>query len=84
VRIYFDVSGCGSKSMRKTPEQIRTAGLAALKRELGVAGMVQFLQQFDRGSGNWAEERHAWVDRTTLADIRKATAKRRSRSRRAN
>jgi hypothetical protein len=53
--------------------------LAALKRELGIAGMIAFLQQFDDGSGNWAEERHAWVDRTTLDHIRKATASRRSR-----
>jgi len=63
--------------MRKTPEQIRTIGLAVLKRELGPAGLIQFLQQFDRGSGDWAQERHDWVDRTTLADIRKAIAKRR-------
>jgi len=38
--------------MNHTPEQIRTAGLAALKRELGPAGMIRFLQQFDRGSGD--------------------------------
>ena len=70
--------------MRRKPKRIRTAGLAVLKRELGVAGMIQFLQQFDRGSGNWPDERHDWVDRTTLADIRKATAKRRGRSRPAS
>lgn len=62
--------------MQKTPEQIRTIGLAVLKRELGADGLIQFLQQFDAGSGNWARERHDWVDRTTLADIRKASAKR--------
>ncbi|MEX2214841.1 MAG: hypothetical protein WD768_11965 [Phycisphaeraceae bacterium] len=63
--------------MPKTPEQIRSIGLAALKRELGPAGLIQFLQQFDRGSGDWAQERHDWVDRTSLADIRKASTKRR-------
>jgi hypothetical protein len=62
--------------MQKTPEQIRTVGLAILKRELGAAGLIQFLQQFDRGTGNWAQERREWVDRTTIADIRKASAKR--------
>ena len=61
--------------MRRTPEQIRTAGLAALRKELGVAGMVRFLQQFDRGSGDWAIERTGWVETTTLADIRKLDAK---------
>ncbi len=63
--------------MQKTPEQIRALGLAVLKRELGADGLIQFLQQFDGGSGNWADQRHDWVDRTTLTDIRKATAKRR-------
>ncbi|NJO55760.1 MAG: hypothetical protein HC834_04705 [Rhodospirillales bacterium] len=68
--------------MHKTPEQIRTLGLAVLKRELGPAGLIQFLQQFDRGSGDWAEDRHDWVDRTTMADIRKASSKRRPAKRR--
>ena len=68
--------------MQKTPEQIRTIGLAVLKRELGAAGLIQFLQQFDRGNGDWSLERHDWVDRTTLADIRKASARRRSTKKR--
>jgi hypothetical protein len=61
--------------MQKTAEQIRTAGLAALKRELGVAGMIRFLQQFDHGSGDWTAARQTWVERTTLDDIKKAAAK---------
>jgi hypothetical protein len=68
--------------MQRTPEQIRTIGLAALKRELGTSGMIQFLQQFDHGSGNWAVDRHDWADRTTLADIRKAATKPRAGKRR--
>jgi len=67
--------------MRKTAEQIRVAGLAALKRELGVAGMIRFLQQFEHGSGDWARERHEWVDRTSLAEIRKAAVRGRNRKR---
>src|SRR2546427_436089 len=38
--------------MYMTPEEIRTKGLSVLKRELGVAGMIRFLQQFDRGNGD--------------------------------
>jgi len=65
--------------MRRTPEQIRTMGLAVLRRELGAAGMVRFLQQFDGGSGDWANERDAWAKRTTLEDIRKAAQRPRRR-----
>ena len=32
-----------------TPQQIRAAGLAALARELGLAGMIRFMQQFEWG-----------------------------------
>jgi hypothetical protein len=46
-----------------TPEQIRHAGLDALRRELGVAGMVRFLQQFDGGSGNYSSDRWQWLPR---------------------
>jgi len=61
--------------MYKTPEEIRTKGLSVLKRELGVAGMIRFLQQFDRGSGDWATERHKWADSLSWDDIKKAAGK---------
>jgi hypothetical protein len=67
--------------MRKTPEQIRIAGLTALKRELGVAGTIRFLQQFNNGAGDWAKERHEWVDRTTLDEIRQSAFAQTSRKR---
>jgi len=69
--------------MIQTPEQIRTAGLAALKRELGTAGMIRFLQQFQPGSGDWASQRQEWLRRTTLDDIRKLASKARRPKRRA-
>lgn len=58
--------------MTMTLEQIRKKGLAALRRELGKAGMIRFLQQFETGSGNYARERHAWVDGTSIDEIRAA------------
>jgi hypothetical protein len=67
--------------MQITPEQIRTRGLSALKRELGAAGMVRFMQQFDRGSGNWAVERHQWLDQLTMDEIRTQLPKQRRKRR---
>ncbi len=52
-----------------SPEEIRNAGLAALKRELGVVGMVRFLQQFEMGHGDYTVERHAWLDQWDLDAI---------------
>jgi|HubBroStandDraft_5_1064220.scaffolds.fasta_scaffold549441_1 hypothetical protein len=62
--------------MPKTLEQIRQEGLEALRQRLGRAGMIRFLQQFETGRGDYAKERHAWVDAESLADIRKATTRR--------
>ncbi len=52
-----------------SPEEIRNAGLTALRRELGVVGMVRFLQQFEMGNGDYTKERHAWLDQWDLDAI---------------
>jgi hypothetical protein len=65
--------------MTLTPEQIRLKGLEALRRELGQTGMIRFLQQFEHGSGDYARERHAWVDQMSLDDIRAAMGRKRTR-----
>lgn len=43
-------------------EQIRIAGMEALARELGIVGMVRFLQQFETGHGDYSKDRHNWLD----------------------
>ncbi|HEY1376001.1 MAG TPA: hypothetical protein VGF55_04370 [Gemmataceae bacterium] len=53
-----------------TLEEIRRAGLEALRERLGRAGMIRFLQQFETGRGDYASERHEWVDETALDDLR--------------
>jgi len=52
-----------------TAEQIRHHGLEALKRELGVVGMVRFMQQFTNGKGDYSVERHQWLDQLTQEEI---------------
>ena len=54
-----------------TPQQIRSAGIAALSRELGVVGMIRFMQQFDMGQGDYSKDRHEWLDQYSVADIAK-------------
>ena len=64
--------------MIQTLDEIRREGLAALQQRLGRAGMIRFLQQFGRGSGDYAKDRHVWVDRTSMNDLRKAATRVRS------
>lgn len=44
-----------------TPEALRIAGLDALQRDLGAAGMARFLQQFELGHGDYTAERWQWL-----------------------
>jgi len=52
-----------------TPQQIRTAGIAALSRELGVVGMIRFMQQFEMGQGDYSKDRRQWLDQYSVTDI---------------
>ncbi len=52
-----------------TLDQIRQAGLRALVRELGPAGMIRFMQQFELGSGDYTQERHQWLDTQDVQTI---------------
>lgn len=67
--------------MHQTLDQIRREGLKVLRQHLGRAGLIRFLQQFEFGEGDYSVERHDWVDRTSLADIKSLSDKRGRRAR---
>ena len=48
---------------------IRQAGFRALTRELGAAGAVLFIRQFEKGYGNYTEERDDMLKGIMLEDI---------------
>lgn len=52
-----------------TPIQIQQAGLTAITRELGVVGMIRFIQQYELGEGNYTAERSQWLDQFTVDDV---------------
>jgi hypothetical protein len=51
------------------PSVIRNEGYRVLTRELGAAGAVVFLRQFESGSGNYTEDRRAVMDENTVDRI---------------
>jgi hypothetical protein len=57
------------KTLTLEPSEVRVRGLKALKRDLGAAGMAQFIQQISAGRGNYSLDRHAFVDELTLDEI---------------
>ena len=52
-------------------EQIRIAGMEALARDLGIVGMVRFLQQFETGHGDYSKDRHEWLDNQDMDTVLK-------------
>ena len=64
-----------------TPQQIRSAGLAALSRELGMVGMIRFMQQFEMGQGDYSKDRHKWLDQYSVDDIAKIIQEKKTGSR---
>jgi hypothetical protein len=49
--------------------QVRQAGVQVLNRELGPTAMIRFLQQYERGYGDYSKERHEWMDNFSISDI---------------
>ncbi len=64
-------------------EQIRIAGMEALARELGIVGMVRFLQQFETGHGDYSKDRHQWLDGQDLDTIVKRIQEKREANKKA-
>ena len=47
---------------------VRRMGIEALTKELGPVGMVYFIQQFDRGEGDYTIERENLLSGITMED----------------
>lgn len=50
-------------------EEIRITGMEALARELGIVGMIRFLQQFETGHGDYSKDRHQWLDNQDMSSV---------------
>jgi hypothetical protein len=44
----------------KTEQEIQQLGMEALHKGLGVCDFIRFMQQFNKGSGNYVEDRQEW------------------------
>ena len=65
--------------MHRTLNDIQREGLQSPRQRLGRADMIRFLQQFETGQGDYARQRHQWVDQTTLDDIERQASDDRGR-----
>lgn len=44
----------------QTEQEIQRQALEALRNSLGVVGLIRFIQQYDKGQGNYTLDRQAW------------------------
>ena len=49
--------------------EVHRMGYRALIKELGVAGFISFIREFDKGYGNYVVDREAWQSEYTVDKI---------------
>jgi len=59
----------------KTEIEIQKKGYEILAKGLGVIDFIRFIQQFERGYGNYTEDRHRWQDEYSVEKIVKEIKK---------
>jgi hypothetical protein len=52
-----------------TPIELYRKGFQALVDTLGYVEAVRFIHLFDKGSGDYTQERHQWLDELTMDEI---------------
>ena len=57
--------------------EIRKIGFEALLRELGPAGAIRFIQQYETGSGDYTRDRRKILPKKSVREIGKEIMKRR-------
>lgn len=62
-----------------TLSEIRAIGFEALLRELGPAGAIRFIQQYETGRGNYTRDRRKWLPKKNVREISKQIIKERKR-----
>jgi len=53
----------------RNPKIIRKMGIDALTKELGPVGMAYFIQQYDRGEGDYTAEREELLADVTMESL---------------
>ena len=56
----------------KTENEIQELGIETLRNGIGVVGLIRFLQQFDKGHGNYVKDRQQWQKDYTVETIMEA------------
>lgn len=56
----------------KTEHEIQQLGIEALRKGIGVVGLIRFMQQFDKGRGDYVKDRQNWQKEYTVDTLLEA------------
>jgi hypothetical protein len=73
-----------TKTQRRNAAQLAADGFAAIVERLGMADAVRYVQLYHHGAGDYARERHEWLDQVghdQLVDLMARTHKSKTRRR---
>jgi len=62
-----------------TQDEIRSAGLEVLARELGPTGLIRFLQIYEHGNGDYTQKREDILPHQTAEEIAEEIRQKRKR-----
>jgi hypothetical protein len=49
--------------------EVHKKGYRALIKELGIADFIRFIQEFEKGEGDYTKDRHKWQDKYSVEEI---------------
>lgn len=58
----------------RNPVYLNNIGMKVLEENLGKAATVMFLQQYEKGFGDYTAERHEWLDGETMESFKTGLA----------
>jgi len=58
-----------SEILHRTPVEIQRAGWEALKKQLGLAGALRFLLQYEKGEGDYTKLRRKYFKGETVKSL---------------
>jgi hypothetical protein len=64
-----------TKTKRRSATQLAADGFAAIVEKLGMVEAVRYVQLYHGGAGDYARERHAWLDEVSHDQIASLMAK---------
>ena len=67
----------------RTLSEVNDLAMDALLKALGPVDMIRFLRQYERGSGNYTEERHQWLDKVSFDEFTAGVLRRQKEAKQA-